>query len=76
MLRNQVIDILLSEINEESIVIISSHIISEVEKLLDEVIFIKDGKIKGIHNCEELRVQNGQSIEKTFMEVMKDEELN
>ncbi|MCT4543824.1 MAG: ABC transporter ATP-binding protein [Vallitalea sp.] len=76
MLRNQVIDILLSEINEESTVIISSHIISEVEKLLDEVIFIKDGEIKGIHNCEELRVQKGQSIEKTFIEVMKDEEFN
>lgn len=69
--REKVMDILISEIDSEATIIISTHIIPEVEKILDEVIFIKDGQIKGIHNCEELRIQKGQSIEKIFMEVMR-----
>lgn len=71
LVREKVVDMLISNINDESTTIIATHIIPEVEKLLDQVIFIKKGKLLGVHDCEELRIQNGQSIEKMFKEVMR-----
>ncbi|GKX29107.1 ABC transporter ATP-binding protein [Vallitalea longa] len=71
LVRDQVTDTIINEIDMDSTIIIATHLISEVEKLLDKVIFIKKGQILGIHDCEDLRIEKGQSIEKTFREVMK-----
>lgn len=71
LVREQVIDVLINYIDHESTIVIATHLIAEVEKLLEKVIFIKEGQILGIHDCEELRIEKGQSIEKTFKEVMR-----
>ncbi|GMQ62628.1 ABC transporter ATP-binding protein [Vallitalea maricola] len=71
IIRNKVIDMLINNINDNSTMLIATHIIPEVEKLLDKVIFIKQGQLIGFYDCEELRIDKRQSIEKTFIEVMK-----
>ncbi|QUH30738.1 ATP-binding cassette domain-containing protein [Vallitalea guaymasensis] len=71
LVREQVIDTIINNIDDNSTIIIATHLIQEVEKLLDKVIFIKKGQMLGIHDCEDLRFQKSQSIEKTFKEVMK-----
>ncbi|MCT4685978.1 ABC transporter ATP-binding protein [Vallitalea sp.] len=71
LVREQVIDTIINNIDDDSTIIIATHLIQEVEKLLDKVIFIKNGQMLGIHDCEDLRFQNSQSIEKTFKEVMR-----
>ncbi|WBW94886.1 ABC transporter ATP-binding protein [Oceanirhabdus sp. W0125-5] len=70
LLRDKVIDIILDNLNTESTTIIATHIIPDVERMLDKVVFIKDGSILGYHDCEELRISKGKSVENVFKEVM------
>ena len=51
--------------------IISTHLIADVESVLDDVIFIKDGEIVVHETAESLREKKGQSIDKLFREVFK-----
>ncbi|GMQ59279.1 ABC transporter ATP-binding protein [Vallitalea sediminicola] len=71
LVREQVIDTIINNIDSNSTIIVATHLIPEVEKLLDKVIFLNNGQMIGIHNCEDLRFQKNQSIEKTFKEVMR-----
>lgn len=71
LIREQVIDTIINYINENSTIIISTHLINEVERLLQKVIFIKDGQLLGLYDCDDLRIEKGQSIEKTFKEVIR-----
>ncbi len=70
LLRDKVIDIILDNLNEESTIIIATHIITDVERMLDRVVFLKKGYIVGDYDCDELRINTGKSIEKVFKEVM------
>lgn len=71
--REEIIEMLSNQIDGESTMLISTHLISEVECLLDEVIFINDGKILGYYDCDEIRSQHGMSIDKFYKEVLRDE---
>lgn len=71
LVRDQVTDTIINKIDTDSTIVITTHLIAEVEKFLDKVIFIKKGRISGIYDCEDLRIEKSQSIEKTFREVMK-----
>lgn len=51
--------------------IISTHLIADVEAVLDDVIFIKEGEIVVHETADNLREQKGQSIDKLFREVFK-----
>jgi ABC-2 type transport system ATP-binding protein len=63
------IDTILENYNPEGSVIISTHLITDVEKLLDEVVFLKEGEIILSGNTEDLRVQKKRSIEGIYKEV-------
>jgi ABC-2 type transport system ATP-binding protein len=71
LVREQVIDTIINYIDENSTIIIATHLIDEVERLLQKVIFIKDGQLLGLYDCDDLRIEKGQSIEKTFKEVIR-----
>lgn len=60
--RDKIIDLIASEIDGNKTIIIASHLIKEFETILDEVIFLKDGKILLEKNCEELRIEKNMSI--------------
>jgi ABC-2 type transport system ATP-binding protein len=64
------IDTILENYNPEGSVIISTHLITDVEKLLDEVVFLKEGEIILSGNTEDLRVQKKRSIEGIYKEVL------
>lgn len=66
--REEVIKMILENFNEESTMIISSHLVADIEKMLDRVILLKDGKI--IHNdlVENLR-EKGKSVVDLYKEV-------
>lgn len=69
--RDIIMDLIVKSFNENKIIIISSHLVSVMEKLLDSVIFLKDGKIEVDGDAEELRKQYGTSIEGIYKEVYK-----
>lgn len=50
-------------------ILITSHLVADIEKLFDTVIFIKDGEIALYSDVEELRIQRGKSIEDCYREV-------
>jgi ABC-2 type transport system ATP-binding protein len=52
-------------------VFFSSHILDVVENLCDRVCIIKQGKLQGVFDLEELK-QNNQSLEKLFMDIIEE----
>jgi ABC-2 type transport system ATP-binding protein len=67
--RMVAIDTILENYNTEGSLIISTHLITDVEKLLDEVVFLKDGEIILSGSTEDLRVERKKSIEGIYKEV-------
>ena len=69
--RDYILKTIISNYNPEAVVIISTHLIADVEAVLDDVIFIKEGEIVVHETADNLREQKGQSIDKLFREVFK-----
>ncbi|MEF9933811.1 MAG: ABC transporter ATP-binding protein [Clostridium sp.] len=64
--RRKVIETILDNFEEGSIMIISTHLVCDIEPILDEVIFMKDGKIKLHSTIKELRKNGINSLEELF----------
>ena len=69
--RDYILDTILSNFKEGSSVIVSTHIISDIEKILDEVIFIDNGEIVLYENADELRQEHNASIDEIFRGMFK-----
>ena len=69
--RDYILDTILSNFKEGSSIIISTHLISDIERILDEVIFIDDGKIVLSSSADELRNKEKSSIDEIFRRMFK-----
>ena len=69
--RDYILDTILSNFNEGSTVIISTHLIDDIEKILDEVLIIDNGKIIIHENADELRQRENASINEIFRRIFK-----
>ena len=69
--RDYILDTILSNFKEGSSVIISTHLISDIERILDEVIFIDKGKIILTAPADELRKKEKSSIDEIFRRTFK-----
>lgn len=69
--RDYILDTILSNYNEEATIIISTHLISDIEKILDYIIFIKNGKVILTKTVDEIREENKMSVDSLFREVFK-----
>ena len=69
--RDYILETIISNYREDSTVIISTHLISDVEKILDDVIFLKEGKIALTSTVDSIRDQEGKSVDTLFREVFK-----
>ncbi|WP_166704850.1 ABC transporter ATP-binding protein [Bacillus albus] len=67
--REHVLNLILQFYREDCTILISTHLIDEVENIFDEVIFLKDGEIVLYENVEELRFQRGKAVTDVFKEV-------
>lgn len=67
--RDFILDTILNNYNEEGSVLISTHLIADIEKIMDEVIFIKDGTILKHVAADDLREESGKSIDALFREM-------
>ena len=67
--RDYILQTILNNINPGATVIIATHLISEIEKILDDVIFIKEGNIVLNDSAENIREKEGKSIDGLFREV-------
>ena len=69
--RDYILTTIIANYNPEAAVIISTHLIADVEKLLDEVIFLKDGQIYLQTEVDQIREEKGVSVDALFREVYK-----
>lgn len=69
--RDYILDTILTNFTEGASVIISTHLISDIERILDEVIFIDKGEIILTADCDELRNKEGGSIDEIFRRMFK-----
>lgn len=69
--RDYILDTILTNFNEGASVIISTHLISDIERILDEVVFIDKGKIILQSDTDELRKREDASIDEIFRRMFK-----
>ena len=69
--RDYILDTILSNFNENASVIISTHLISDIERILDEVIFIDNGEIILQSDADKLRNEEKSSIDEVFRRTFK-----
>lgn len=70
--REEILDTLIDNMDEDATMVITTHLVSEVEQVLTRVVFIHEGKCLGDYDCETVRFQQGVSIEDKYKEVFRD----
>jgi ABC-2 type transport system ATP-binding protein len=69
--RDYVISTIINNYNPEATVLISTHLIADVEQILDEVLFIRDGYLVLKKSVEDIRAEEGMSVDGLFREVFR-----
>ncbi len=69
--RDYILQTIITNYNENASVLISTHLISDIENVLDDVIFIQNGHIRLTASVDEIREQEGKSVDALFREVFK-----
>ena len=69
--RDYILDTILSNFKEGSSVLLSTHLISDIERILDDVIFIDKGEIILSSSADELRSKEGESIDEVFRRMFR-----
>lgn len=67
--RDYILNVILSNYDPEATIIISTHLISDIENILDQVLFLRDGKIVMNSSVDNIRVKEGKSVDALFREV-------
>ena len=69
--RDYILSTIINNYEQDSTILISTHLISDVENILDEVVFIQNGHIVLQNDVEDIRFNQGKSVDVLFREVFK-----
>ena len=69
--RDFILHTILTNYNEEGTVLISTHLIADIEKVLDEVVFLKNGRIMLHNTVDNIRELEGKSVDTLFRELFR-----
>lgn len=69
--RDYILSTIITNYNPESTILISTHLIADIENILDDVVFIRDGSVQLCAPVEEIREEKGCSVDALFREVFK-----
>ncbi|NCC87879.1 MAG: ABC transporter ATP-binding protein [Clostridia bacterium] len=69
--RDYILETIISNYNEDATVLISTHLIADIETVLDEFVFIKDGDVIMQSSVDEIREEQGKSVDALFREAFK-----
>lgn len=69
--REYILNTILNNYDENATILISTHLIADVENILDEVVFIKDGKIRMHESVDDIRFLKQKSVDELFREVFQ-----
>ena len=69
--RDYILNTIITNYSENASVIISTHLIADIENVLDDVVFLQNGKILNVSSVEDIRSKEGKSVDAFFREVFK-----
>ena len=69
--RDYILNTIITNYSENSTVLISTHLIADIEQVLDEVIFIANGQVVLTSTVDDIREKQGKSVDSLFREVFK-----
>jgi ABC-2 type transport system ATP-binding protein len=69
--RDYILNVILSNYDPAASILISTHLIADIENILDEVIFIQNGQIRLASSVEDIRAREGKSVDTLFREVFR-----
>ncbi len=69
--RDEIVDMILESVSEDSILLISSHMVEELEKIVDSVLFLREGQLVLQGNVDDIREQRGKSIADLYREIFR-----
>ncbi len=69
--RDYILRTILSNYNPNSSILLSTHLIADIENMLDDVIFLQDGQISLHATVDEIRAREGKSVDELFREVFR-----
>ena len=69
--RDYILNTILSNYEPEASILIATHLIADIENILDEAVFLKDGQIVQHASVDEIRGKEGKSVDAYFREVFK-----
>ena len=69
--RDYILNTIITNYNENATIIISTHLIYDIERILDEVVFISQGQIRMVASVDDIRENQGKSIDEMFREVFR-----
>jgi len=69
--RDYIMETIIRNYNEDGTVIISTHLISDIEKVLDDVIFLMNGRIERVASVDDIRENQGKSVDEVFREAFR-----
>ncbi|MEG2774596.1 MAG: ABC transporter ATP-binding protein, partial [Acetivibrio sp.] len=69
--RDYILNTIISNYCDNSSVLLSTHLISDIENVLDEVVFLKNGQITLQSSVDDIRMKEGKSVDALFREVFK-----
>mgnify|MGYP000802218944 CR=1 FL=1 len=68
--RDYILSTILNNYSRDATVILSTHLIGDIEPILDEAVFLKDGRVFAHRNAEELRETEGMSVDAYFLSLI------
>ncbi|CAM3619362.1 ABC transporter ATP-binding protein [Erysipelothrix urinaevulpis] len=69
--RDSIIETIIETYTKDALLLISTHLIQDIEPVLEEVIFLKEGSVVLHQNCDDLREERGMSVDGVFREEFK-----
>ena len=69
--RDYILDTIINNYSENALVLISTHLIADVERMLDEAVFISRGEIVSHRTVDDIREKEGKSVDEYFREVFR-----
>jgi ABC-2 type transport system ATP-binding protein len=69
--RDYILDTILSNYDENASILISTHLITDIERILDEVIFLQNGRTVLSAAVDDIRANEGKSVDELFREVFR-----
>ena len=73
--RDSVMNMILMAADERKTLLISSHLVEELESVVDKAIFIKNSKFAGIYDVEALRTEDNMSLADKYRQVFSDVDM-